>query len=364
MQQLVRTAVLIQQGIDEGLHTGAQIYVSRHGKPIAELAIGQSRNGVPMTHNTLVPWFSSTKPVAAVAILQLVESGKLRLDDLVARHIPEFAPQGKADITLRHLLTHTAGLRWVELGWPETTWPQIVNRLCHATPERDWPPGKRAGYHPTTTWFVLGEVIRRVSGLSFEDYVRQQIFEPLGMRDSWVGMSDQQYDAYGQRMGTIVDMTKPERPEIRYASRAGATHCAPGSSGFGPIRELGMFYEMLLAGGERGDERILSADSVAEMTRRQREGMFDEPVRETIDWGLGLILNSSRYGSPSVPYGYGRHASDATFGHSGSQSSVAFADPANKLVVAALANGAPGEPAHQARIKAWCEAIYEDVGAA
>jgi CubicO group peptidase (beta-lactamase class C family) len=81
-----------------------------------------------------------------------------------------------------------------------------------------------------------------------------------------------------------------------------------------------------------------------------------------MDWGLGTIVNSNRYGVQTVPYGYGPLSSDRAFGHSGSQSSAAFADPDYGLVVAAMLNGMPGEPAHHRRMRAFLEALYRDLG--
>jgi CubicO group peptidase (beta-lactamase class C family) len=92
--------------------------------------------------------------------------------------------------------------------------------------------------------------------------------------------------------------------------------------------------------------------------------LYDQTFGHTLDYGLGFIVNSNRYGAETVPYGYGRYASEETFGHSGAQSSCAFADPKNHLVVAWAANGMPGERAHQQRQRALNDAIYEQLGVA
>src|SRR5437868_3196500 len=100
-----RTRELIERQMSEGLHVGAQLYASRHAQPVANLALGLARPGVPMRPFTLMLWLSSTKPFAAVAICQLWEKGKLSLDDKVSQHIPEFAQNGKEPITIRQILT-------------------------------------------------------------------------------------------------------------------------------------------------------------------------------------------------------------------------------------------------------------------
>ena len=95
---------------------------------------------------------------------------------------------------------------------------------------------------------------------------------------------------------------------------------------------------------------------------RFRFGMFDETFRHVMDWGLGFIVDSKRYGPETVPYGFGPHASSRTFGHGGAESSIGFADPEAGLVVAWVANGMPGEARHNRRNRAINAAIYEDLG--
>src|SRR3981189_1756534 len=95
-------AKVIESGIERGLHVGAQLYVSLDGKPVADLAFGLAREGVAMTPDTIMLWMSSTKPITALAIAQIWERGKIALDDLVAKYIPEFGISGKEAITIRH----------------------------------------------------------------------------------------------------------------------------------------------------------------------------------------------------------------------------------------------------------------------
>src|SRR5687768_7400980 len=114
---LPRTVELIEQGIADRLHLGAQLYLSKDGQPLADLAVGQSRLDEPMTPDHLTLWLSSSKPIAAVAIAQLWERGLIDLDDRIAAHSPEFAHGGKDPIALRHILTHTAGFRGSANSW-------------------------------------------------------------------------------------------------------------------------------------------------------------------------------------------------------------------------------------------------------
>jgi CubicO group peptidase (beta-lactamase class C family) len=312
-------------------------------------------------------WLSAGKPVAAVAVAQLAEAGHLRFDDPVADHLAEFGANGKSAVTIEHLLTHTGGFRFVDIGDSSTSWDEIIQRLTAAPLERGWVPGKKAGYHPYTSWYVLGEIVRRVSGLPFSDYVRRRIFLPLDMTDSWIGMPEDVCRAYGRRLGRLVNTERrgdgvPSLVPHPLSTPEGVVRCVPGAGGVGPMRDLARLYAALAAGGELDGARILSAESAALLGTRRRIGMFDETFKHTLDWNLGLIPNNRRYGIDTLPYGYGRHAGDGALGHSGSQSSVGFADPENDLVIAVVFNGTCGEPRHQKRIRATLDALYEDLG--
>jgi CubicO group peptidase (beta-lactamase class C family) len=377
LARLPRARQAILDGVHAGLHLGAQLYVSRHGEVIADAAAGESRPGVPLRRDDLMLWLSSTKPVAAVAVAQLWERGRLELDDPVARHVPEFAANGKGAITLRHLLTHTAGIRLLNVGWPQDSWDAIIARIAAMRPEPRWVPGRKAGYHHASSWFLLGEVVRRLDGRPFSSFAREEIFEPLGMLDCWVGMPVETYRELREqnRLCPVYDTERspagPPEPQ-GWDSEAWCTGTHPGGNGYGPIAQLGRFYEMLLARGlARGQfasgpaaRRILSPQAVEAATARHRVGMLDHTFQHVLDWGLGFIIDSRQYGAETVPYGYGDHASPRTFGHSGYRSSTGFADPEQGLAVALAFNGTPTHEAHERRISAVLNALYEDLGLA
>jgi len=336
--------------------------VSRRFEVVADVAFGERAPGEPMTRDTLMIWLSSTKPVAAVALARLWEAERLDLDDPVARFVPEFAVHGKERITLRHVLTHTAGIRMLAVGWPEASWDEIVATICAARPEPRWTPGEKAGYHMASSWFLLGEVIRRIDGRPFSRFVREEVFEPLAMLDSWIGMPRERYLAYGSRLGKMFDAERSPPAARTWDREVHVVGCSPGGNGYGPIRELGRFYEMLLARGTWEGRRLLRAPTVEALTVPHRVGMLDQTFRQKLDWGLGFIVNSQHYGAELPAYGYGRHASRRTFGHSGFQSSTGFADPVHGLAVALVVNGTPGDRRHSLRFREITEAIYEDLG--
>jgi CubicO group peptidase (beta-lactamase class C family) len=363
--RLPRFTTELEAGITAGMHFGGQAYISQAGAIVADFGFGISQPDVPVTPETLMPWMSGSKPLAAVAIGQLFERGLLQFDDRVTRFLPEFNQGGKSEITLRHILTHTCGFRGKGREMPGTPWDEIIANLCALPLEPGWIPGAKAGYHVASSWFILGEIIRRVDGRDYSRYVRDEICSPLEMADSWVGMPPDRFHEYASRIGWmyltergVVAAPLPWHAELYN------TWCSPGGGGRGPIRELGRFYEALLAGGMGRRGRILQSDTVAMLTHPQRVGMFDETFQHKIDWGLGFIVNSSQYGPQTVPYSFGLRASAATFGHGGFQSSCGMADPAHQLVVAIVLNGTPGEARHSKRIRVLNTAIYEDLGIA
>ncbi len=363
--ELRKTIDAIRRGMEVGLHVGAQLYVSLRGAVIADAAFGLARDGVPMRTDTLMLWLSAGKPVSAVAVAQVWERGLLDLDDPVARHIPEFAANGKDVVTIRHILTHTGGFRALLGHWEGKSWDEVIAALANSRLEPRWVPGETAGYHPITSWYLLGELVRRLDGRPFDRYVREMIFEPIGMRDSWIGMPVERYRAYGGRIGLMHEIKDGVAPAANYALDREdlAAQTRPPTNARGPIRELGMFYEMLLRRGRSsvGAGDVLRAQTVEAMTARHRVGLYDKTFRHVIDWGLGFVLQSNQYGVDTVPYGYGPHASPRTFGHSGSRSSVGYADPEHGLAVACVFNGAPDEKKHDARMREVNAGIYEDL---
>ena len=125
-----------------------------------------------------------------------------------------------------------------------------------------------------------------------------------------------------------------------------------------------MFYEMMLrAGKSAGGVQIISPQSVRELTSRQRVGIFDHTFKHVIDWGLGFIINSAKYGA-DVPYGYGQYASAETYGHGGRQCCSGFADPENQLAAAVIFKEQKGEEDHQRRMRAVLDRMYESLNLA
>jgi CubicO group peptidase (beta-lactamase class C family) len=348
----MQALAVLEKGVADGTQIGAQIVVLQHGETAIDAAIGESRLGVPMTRDSMMLWFSMTKAVTAVAVAQQWERGALDIDAHVVDYIPEFGAHGKDVVRLRHVLTHTAGFPngdGILQGQPwRDTNAESLARIYDAS--LDYEPGTRAGYHASAGMTVMGEIVARVSGIPFSDYVRREIFEPLGMSDCWIGMPVEQYEAYGDRIGVMHNTTEAEPVALTRLDNAKTNaQPMPGGNGRGPMWQLVRMYESL----RRGE--ILAPITVDAISARHRTEMLDETFGTVVDWGLGLAVDT---------YAMGRHCSRRTFGHGGHQSSVAFCDPDNEVVAAVICNGMPGRDRHSARLDAIASAIYVDLGIA
>ncbi len=342
---LARARAELDRGIELGWHVGAQLYVSLRGETIADFAVGEARPGVEMTPTTLVEWGSATKPVTCAAAALLWQRGRFDLDDPVCRHIPEFAANGKAAVTVRHLLTHTGGL--TDPVQDVMPWGEAVAAVCHAPLLEGWVPGTRCAYNSVAMWAVA-ELVARLSGQPFARFVRAEIFEPLGLFDSWIGMPVDVYRAYAEakRVAAVPGVADS-------GTEAWVTWGRPTGGGHGPIGQLGRFYAALL------ERRLLSPPVIEAMTTRHLCGVYDERLRATVDRGLGFMLGSSYPG-----HSYGPHASRRAFGHGGRNWCEAFADPEYGLAAAVYWNGRVDGDTHTERQPALLAALYRDLGLA
>jgi CubicO group peptidase (beta-lactamase class C family) len=358
-REMRETSQVILDGIDAGLHYGAQLYVSMKGKPVAEIAFGEASDGVPMQNDTIMHWYSAVKPVVAMGIGLLMENGELELDHPVARFIPLFGSQGKESVSIRQLLTHTGGFPNVPIRRNALDWDEIIHTICNAG--LSWQPGEEAGYHVASSWYILGEIIRILDGRTCDRFVRQMIFEPSGMMDSWLAVPPGQYQRYGDRMGAVARMGSRIRGVNRPDPAELAAHPRPGGGGRGPVRELGRFYEVLLQGGTCEGRKIFSESTVDLFRRPHRLEMYDRTFSHVLDWGLGIQVNSWHHGGESVPYSFGCHASEDSFGHCGHLCSSGWCDPLHELVITVVFNGQPTVSRHHARMNAVHAALYQDL---
>ncbi|GIZ11112.1 serine hydrolase domain-containing protein [Pseudomonas sp. NCCP-436] len=319
---------------------GAALCIRIGGETVVDVWAGMmDKDGQHAWHSdTIANLFSCTKPFAAVVALQLVGEGKLELDVPVARYWPEFAAAGKERITLRHLLSHQAGLPALRQLLPAEAlyeWSTMTTALAAEAPW--WPLGEGHGYAPITYGWLIGELIRRVEGRGPGESIAARIARPLGL-DFHVGLADSQFervahiargkgnlgDAAAQRLLRVMMsdaeamttrsftnppsiMTSTNKPEWRRMQQ-------PAANGHGNARSLAGFYAGLLDGG------LLETELLAEMTREHAVGE-DRTLLTATRFGLGCMLDQAEL--PNATYGLGRHA----FGHPGAGGSCGFADP-------------------------------------
>jgi CubicO group peptidase (beta-lactamase class C family) len=317
------------------------------------------------TRDTLVNAYSVLKPVAAVLALTLVEAGDLDLDDPVVSVWPEFAEAGKADVTLRHVLSHRAGLPGVRALLPEDAmlhWDTMCDGLAASRPW--WRPDEGHGYHVNTFGFLAGEPVRRRTGTSFGDELRTRVTGPLDL-DLHIGLdvSDLSRVADIDARNQVPDapaaaLTGGEREEMvlhayfnpRGLSGVGVVNTAPwrqsaipSTNGHATARAVAAFYAALLPGAQ---DRILGPALVSEAMTPHSEGndiVLDRPTRFGL--GFGLHLDERPIGTTA-----------AAFGHYGFGGSLGFADPDAGIAFAYLINR-PGDRWQNPRTLALLDAV-------
>jgi CubicO group peptidase (beta-lactamase class C family) len=283
-----------------------------------------------MTTTTIVEWASATKPITCTALAILWERGLLSLDDPVREHLPEFV--GKDAVTIKHLLTHTAGVTTTLTGRAPAA--EYVADIC-ASPRK---PG--FAYNSLAMWLVA-EIVSRRAGRPFDAFVRDEIFTPAGMTDCWLAMPMDVFDQLEPRLAILPGVPRSgTAPWVTWGRPTGGIH--------GPINQLARFYESLA--------RLITPATLATMTSPHVVNQYDTLLQATVSRGLGYALTST-----NPAHAYGDHASPSTFGHGGQTWSTAFSDPTHNLVTAIYWNG-PGTPTiHSTRVPTLLNAVYEDL---
>lgn len=328
---------------------GLLILHLRDGAEVLRITRGEASPGVPMSRDTVLLWLSSGKPVLALAIALLKERGQLSLDDRVADYLPSFAAQGKQPITIRHLLTHTAGLHRALRGiWEVTSWHEAIAQVCDASLPEGFIPGQHAAYDPGASWFILAEIATRAAGEPFDAFVSREVFAPAGMTSAAYSYSPQAYDLASPHFARYYTTARGHVHELRWNDRQYTLMPRPGGSLRCTIDDMCRFYVALL------DGQIVRPDTLKEFTTSRRGVMPDQTFGRPMDWALGIMPNNG----PDTPYNFGPAASPLAFGHGGQQSSIAFADPQDRSVFAAAYTSLPGEPTHNRRMNALLATIF------
>jgi uncharacterized protein YbbC (DUF1343 family)/CubicO group peptidase (beta-lactamase class C family) len=326
---------LVRQAISEKKLPGAVVLIGRGDRTIYQKAIGNRAlvpSTEPMTIDTIFDLASLTKVVATTtSVMMLVEEGKIRLNDRVATFIPGFERYGKADITIRHLMTHVSGLRPdVDLG---DTWSGSETAIGIAIEEVPTAPAGDRFVYSDINYFLLGDIVRRVSGQTLDRFAHDRIFEPLGMKDTMflppssltsriaptekctpLGWPCEGADMSMLR-GVVHDPTARRMGGV--AGHAGL---------FSTAADLAVFCRMLLDGGVAHGVRILSPLTVAKMTTPSTS-LTERNVRG-LGWDIDSAYSSNR--GELLPLG--------SFGHTGFTGTSLWIDPATRMFVVFLSN--------------------------
>lgn len=355
---------LLKAQREQGLHPGAQLYVSLQGKPVVDTVVGESVPGRPLQPDDVMLWYSSGKPVTTVAVLQCWERGDLGLDDPVGRFIPGWAG-GKEGVTIRHVLTHTGGFTMVGRNEPfdaDISYAEAVARI--AAHPLEWEPGTEAGYHPSSGWKILGAVVERVDGRPIDRYLADEVLGPAGMTDTYLGIDLATQRSLGDRLvpvqwtGHAFPVPTPDGG-IRMRSyhveevHNQAWHIAkvePGGGCRGPASALGRFYEALLGFGSTQILERRTVELLGTVHRHDVPDRFFGAMRTP--WGLGVQVAGGLSG------GVGRRA----FGHNGMASSRGLCDPDLGLVAVLVCNGLPDPLKNEQRMVSFFDAVYSGLG--
>jgi len=364
---------VFSKSITSGFELGAAITMEIEGETVLDLwgGVDNPSKGTQWQEDTIVNVFSSTKGIAAICLLQLVEQGKLDLDSPVARYWPEFAQGGKETIPVRYLFCHKSGLCGIRQPLDQGAfcdWELICNALAEQEPF--WEPGTAHGYHAVTYGYLVGEVLRRIDGRTIGQYFKEEIAEPLDL-DFWIGLPDTEFSRV-----TNLNPSKPSPMQFLFpligklpkflipgpmkflldfgdtSTAAGAAFSnppmemdpekgmeantkkwrnaeIPAANGHGTARAIAKIYGVLANEGSRDGVHVLKPETIELARQTESDGTDLVLGRMHTKFGLGFML-----GTEHVSMGPGEGA----FGHGGAGGSLGFADPDNKISLGFVMN--------------------------
>ncbi len=345
MAEIHGTCELGFEGVREAFSTnfdegdlGASCAVVYQGELVVDLWGGHRdvAETKPWQHDTIVNVWSTTKMMAALCVLVLHDRGALSVDDPVAAHWPEFSAAGKEGVLIRHLMSHTAGVPGFD---PPITkeemydWDHCCANLAAQTPW--WEPGTASGYHASTQGWLLGEVVRRVTGRTLGTFFSGEIAGPLGA-DFHIGLDDAEFDRVAEmRTDEAEGIGNHSDPIPARQAQGEAEHTQfvntdrwrraefPASNGHGNARSVVQVVSILAQGGESHGVRFLGPDTIERIFEVQASGP-DLIIGHNMTFGIGYGLST-----PAMPLGI----NDRTLFWAGWGGSMAVVDVENSLTV-------------------------------
>ena len=279
---------------------------------------------------------SLTKPVVAMASLRLVERGLLGLNDRVSEYIPDFSSADRRGITIRHLLTHTSGLPDMlpnnrALRAAQSPLERFVAGTCGVT--LDFPPGRGVQYQ-SMGFVLLGDVIQRISGVSCGEFLQRELFDPLGMRDTRLGLAAD--DPLAARIEPVrLPPEQADGHDWNWNSRYWRALGAPWGGMLSTVDDLLIFCRMILQQGRYAGRQVFSPATVLAATTSQLDAFHDVPEsdRRTRGWGFGWRLNWLAHTSC-----FSDLLGPAAFGHWGATGTLFWIDPVRDAAAVILSS--------------------------
>jgi len=331
---------------------GAAVSICQDGESILDLHGGfrDRKREEPWNDDTITLVWSATKGIGSACLLHALQENKIKIERRVSDFWPEFGQNGKENVTLTQLLSHSAGLCALDERVEVTHYDAVIHALEKQTPL--WSPGSAHGYHARTFGFLIDELTRRISGISISKYWRAIFAEPLSL-DFWIGLPEKLNSRcasiYPAKAGIspapfkfYKDLITPDTLQRRtftspYGLNAVSDMNKPANrardfvsfGGIGSASALAKFYAMLANGGEIGGRRFY--DSINFMTTTISDGL-DRVFEIPTAFSAGFMKDSAsvrrKIFGPST----------TAFGHPGAGGSHAFADPENKISFAYVMN--------------------------
>jgi CubicO group peptidase (beta-lactamase class C family) len=289
--QVAETLAASLDGDDVG--ASAAVYVD--GEPVVDIWGGHldAAGSAAWERDTITSVWSTTKTMTALCALVLADRGELDLDAPVARYWPEFAAAGKQGVRVRHLLGHTAGLpTWDRPITAADLYDRRAVTALLAAQAPQWEPGTQAGYHSITFGFLVGEVVRRVTGRSLGAYFAEEVAGPLGA-DFHIGVPAE----HDHRVAPLIAAPEGDKPDDFPVGVSDANTPAwrragmPAVGGFGNARSVGAVQSVLACGGAAGGVRLLSEAGCERVFEEQYHGT-DRVLGTPIRWGMGYRIEN------------------------------------------------------------------------
>jgi CubicO group peptidase (beta-lactamase class C family) len=306
----------VRAAFEQNDEVGATVCVTVEGETVVDLwgGFADEARTRPWQRDTIVNVYSLTKTMTALTALLLADRGELDFNAPVAKYWPEFAANGKESVTVAHLMSHSSGLA----GWrqPIVTadlydWEKVTALL--AAQEPFWPPGTASGYHAVTQGYLVGEVVRRITGRTLGTVFREEIAEPLGA-DFHIGLPASEDHRVADLVappkaspfddGTELQVIVAKNPEVDPSvtrTRAWRGAEIPAGGGTGNARSVAEILAVLANGGVAKGKRLLSEAGCRRVLQVQVEGrdlVLGMPVR----WGLGFAVNGGFLPNPGTVY--------------------------------------------------------------